>query len=173
MAKYQKYAEYKNSGVEWLGKIPSDWKVVKLNYKLKLLSGDGITAFDIEDTGTYPVFGGNGLRGFTEQYNCDGEYALIGRQGALCGNINVARGKFFATEHAVVADHFQICDVLWSGYFLRALNLNQYATATAQPGLAVHNIVKVLIPLPPLAEQKRIVAKLEEILPLCEKLKQC
>ena len=61
----------KDSGVEWLGKVPEHWKVVKLSYKLKLLSGDGITAFDIEDTGTYPVFGGNGLRGFTEKYNCD------------------------------------------------------------------------------------------------------
>jgi type I restriction enzyme S subunit len=70
-----------------------------------------------------------------------------------------------------VVEHFDLSDVLWCGYFLKALNLNQYATATAQPGLAVANIVKVLIPLPPLAEQKRIVAKLEELLPLCERLK--
>ena len=94
-----------------------------------------------------------------------------GRQGALCGNINLASGDFYATEHAVVVDHFGITDVLWSAYFLKALNLNQYATATAQPGLAVSKIVNVLIPLPPLAEQKRIVQKLDEILPLCEKLK--
>ena len=72
MAKYQKYAEYKDSGVEWLGEIPSHWKLVKLSYKLKLLSGDGITALDIEETGNYPVYGGNGVRGFTEKYNCDG-----------------------------------------------------------------------------------------------------
>lgn len=96
---------------------------------------------------------------------------MIGRQGALCGNINVAEGQFYATEHAVVVDHFNQTDVVWSAWFLKALNLNQYATATAQPGLAVANIVKVLIPLPPLAEQIRIVAKLEEILPLCERLK--
>lgn len=62
-------------------------------------------------------------------------------------------------------------DVLWSGWFLKELNLNQYATATAQPGLAVANIVKVLIPLPPLAEQKRIVEKREQLLPLCGRLK--
>ena len=70
-----------------------------------------------------------------------------------------------------MVDHFSKSDVAWCAWFLKALNLNQYATATAQPGLAVANIVKVLIPLPPLAEQKRIVAKLEEILPLCDRLK--
>ena len=96
---------------------------------------------------------------------------MIGRQGALCGNINYADGLFYATEHAVVVEQFAETDVLWCGYFLTALNLNQYATATAQPGLAVANINQVLIPLPPLAEQKRIVTKLEELLPLCERLK--
>ena len=103
--------------------------------------------------------------------NREGNYALIGRQGALCGNINFANGQFYATEHAVVVEQYGLTDVMWCGWFLRALNLNQYATATAQPGLSVANIVKVLIPLPPLAEQKRIVARLEELLPLCERLK--
>ncbi len=90
---------------------------------------------------------------------------------ALCGNINIANGEFYATEHAVVVDHYDICDVIWSSYFLKALNLNRYATATAQPGLAVANIIQVPIPLPPLAEQKRIVAKIEELLPLCQRMK--
>lgn len=95
---------------------------------------------------------------------------MIGRQGALCGNINYAYDKFYATEHAVVVDHFELTDAMWSGYFLKALYLNQYATATAQPGLAVNNIVKVLIPLPPLEEQKRIVEKIEELLPYTKQL---
>ena len=161
MAKYQKYAEYKNSGVEWLGKIPSDWKVVKLNYKLKLLSGDGITAFDIEDTGTYPVFGGNGLRGFTEQYNCDGEYALIGRQGALCGNINVARGKFFATEHAVVVYPYETFNLTFLSEFLRFMDLGQYSVSAAQPGIAVDRINTLPIVIPTLGEQNAIGAFLD------------
>lgn len=76
----------------------------------------------------------------------------------------------YATEHAVVVDHFELTDVMWSGYFLKALNLNQYATATVQPGLAVSNIVKILIPLPPLEEQKRIVAKIEELMSYCQQL---
>ncbi|MDY6457156.1 restriction endonuclease subunit S [Acinetobacter faecalis] len=161
MAKYQKYAEYKDSGVEWLGKIPSDWKVVKLSYKLKLLSGDGITAFDIEDTGTYPVFGGNGLRGFTEQYNCDGEYALIGRQGALCGNINVARGKFFATEHAVVVYPYETFNLTFLSEFLRFMDLGQYSVSAAQPGIAVDRINTLPIVIPTLGEQNAIGAFLD------------
>jgi type I restriction enzyme S subunit len=155
--------------------IPETWKWVRIGQIFSLQAGKNITASDIYEVASsehpFLCYGGNGIKGYVSLNNRSGHYALIGRQGALCGNINFAYGDFYATEHAVVVDHFQMCDVLWSGYFLRALNLNQYATATAQPGLAVNNIVKVLIPLPPLAEQKRIVAKIEELLPLCEKLK--
>ena len=95
----------------------------------------------------------------------EGDFPIIGRQGALCGNINRAKGKFYATEHAVLTTTFANTDVSWACYFLKALNLNQYATATAQPGLAVSKINQVLIPLPPLVEQHRIVAKIEELQP--------
>lgn len=147
--------------------IPESWKWVRIGQIFSLQAGKNITASDIfEDSSSeheYLCYGGNGIRGYVSTYNRSGHYALIGRQGALCGNINFAYGNFYATEHAVVVDNFQICDAFWSGYFLRALNLNQYATATAQPGLAVNNIEKVLIPLPPLAEQKRVVEKIEAL----------
>lgn len=153
--------------------IPENWKWVRIGQIFSLQAGKNITASDIYEEQSpehsFLCYGGNGIRGYVSSNNRSGHYALIGRQGALCGNINFASGDFYATEHAVVADHFQMCDVLWSGYFLRALNLNQYATATAQPGLAVNNIVKVLIPLPPLTEQKRIVAKIEELLPYIDR----
>lgn len=95
-----------------------------------------------------------------------GDYPIIGRQGALCGNINRATGEFYATEHAVCVETFCNIDVTWACFFLEALNLNQYATATAQPGLAVANINTVLIPVPPLAEQNRIKNKIEVLLPV-------
>lgn len=155
--------------------IPKSWKWVRIGDAFSLQAGKNITASDIYETlsSEHPFlcYGGNGIRGYVSSSNRSGDYALIGRQGALCGNINFAKGDFYATEHAIVVDHHQICNALWCGFFLRALNLNQYATATAQPGLAVNTIVKLLIPIPPLAEQKRIVAKIEELLPLCEKLK--
>ncbi len=155
--------------------IPDSWKWVRLGEVFTLQAGKNITSSNIfEDQDKkhkYLCYGGNGIRGYVSNYNRQGKYAIIGRQGALCGNVNIAEGDFYATEHAVVVDHYNLTDVIWSSFFIKALNLNQYATATAQPGLAVSNIVKVLIPLPPLAEQKRIVNKLEEILPLCDKLK--
>lgn len=74
----------------------------------------------------------------------------------MCGNVNLAIGEFYATEHAVIVDRFSNTDLMWAYYTLIALNLNQYATATAQPGLAVSVINDVIVPIPPLQEQCRI-----------------
>ena len=152
--------------------IPDTWKWVRLGAIFNLQAGKNITSAQIATTPDrkhpYPCYGGNGLRGYVSTFNREGSYALIGRQGAYCGNIQFANEKFYATEHAVVVDTYQKTNVLWSGLFLRALNLNQYSTATAQPGLAVSKIIHCVIPLPPLAEQERIVAKLEELLPLVD-----
>lgn len=151
-------------------KIPESWEWVRIGTVFNLQAGKTKTSSQIHseksDINKYPCYGGNGLRGYVDDYNRDGDFALIGRQGALCGNINFAHGKFYATEHAVVVEYFSETNVSWSGLFLEALNLNQYATATAQPGLAVSNIKNVLIPVPPVKEQKRIVAKIEELMPL-------
>ena len=153
--------------------IPEGWKWVRIGQAFNLQAGKNVTSADIYDSQSedhpYQCYGGNGVRGFVTDYNREGNYAIIGRQGALCGNINIAEGQFYATEHAVVVDHFGLTDEKWGAYFLRALNLNQYATATAQPGLAVSNIIQVAIPLPPFAEQKRIVAKIEELLPYIDR----
>ena len=145
--------------------IPEKWKWVRIEDVFTLQAGKFISASEIQEKGTFPCYGGNGLRGYVEKFNRKGRYPLIGRQGALCGNINMAEGEFYATEHAVVVDCHKHGDPDCVGYFLRAMNLNQYATATAQPGLAVKNINKLFFPLPPLAEQRRIVARLEELLP--------
>jgi len=155
--------------------IPESWEWARVGSVFNLQAGKNKTSSEIGEVQTdilqYPCFGGNGKRGYVKDYNRDGDYALIGRQGALCGNINFASGKFYATEHAVVVEHFGSINVRWSGYFLRALNLNQYATATAQPGLSVANINTVLIPVPPIAEQKRIVSRIEELMPTINEYK--
>ena len=148
--------------------VPENWCWCKIGTIFDLQAGKNIQASEISDYNSdhiYPCYGGNGIRGYVETYNRDGDYPLIGRQGALCGNINRATGRFYATEHAVAVTCFAQTDISWACLFLNALNLNQYATATAQPGLAVANIVNVLIPLPPLSEQHRIVEKIEEIMP--------
>ena len=148
--------------------IPTNWMWARIGDIFTLQSGKSIKANEIsvkqDDEYRYPCFGGNGIRGYVKDFNREGDYPIIGRQGALCGNINFSSGKFYATEHAVVTDGYSKVNAYWAVIFLKALNLNQYATATAQPGLSVTKINTVLIPLPPLAEQQRIVVKLDELL---------
>ncbi|MBI4708263.1 MAG: restriction endonuclease subunit S [Candidatus Omnitrophica bacterium] len=149
-------AKMKPSGIEWIGEIPKNWEVVKLKYVAKLQSGEAITADDIKEIGDYPVYGGNGLRGYTTNYTNDGNFVLIGRQGALCGNINYATGKFWSSEHAVITYSRRPTNILWFGELLRNMNLNQYSQAAAQPGLSVDRIKNLLIPCPNYQKQNEI-----------------
>ena len=138
----------------------NSWETCLLGEVFKLQAGKNINAKNISavrnDKNSYPCFGGNGVRGYVPFYNNEGVHPIIGRQGALCGNINLATGEFYATEHAVVVSYIREVDTQWAYYYLNFLNLNQYATATAQPGLAVSNIVKVPIKYVSFAEQKEI-----------------
>ena len=156
--------------------IPSSWKWTTLGELFTLQAGKNITAKDISDKEDpkhrFPCYGGNGLRGYVCGYNRNGRFPLIGRQGALCGNINLADGLFYATEHAVVVETYCETDVDWAVHTLTHLNLNQYATSTAQPGLSVSTINEVLIPLPPIEEQIRIVNCLNKWLVLIDQIEQ-
>ena len=132
----------------------------------KMGAGRHISARNIsgapDDIHPYPCFGGNGVRGFVEHYSHDGSYLLIGRQGALCGNVQRVDGKFYATEHAVVAAANDDIDNDWAFHMLTQMDLNQYASKSAQPGLAVGNLGNVKIGVPSLAEQKRVAAILDK-----------
>jgi type I restriction enzyme, S subunit len=153
----------KDSGVEWLGEVPKHWGVLPLKRIGNMQSGESITAENIEETGEYPVFGGNGLRGFTSAFTHNGHFVLIGRQGALCGNINYGRNKFWASEHAVVVSPIQQVDTLWLGEMLRTMNLGQYSVSAAQPGLSVDLISRIGVAVPPLPEQTAIAIYLDNI----------
>lgn len=141
--------------------IRRHWDRKKLKYVANLKSGEAITSDSIAESGEYPVFGGNGIRGYTSAYTHSGMYVLIGRQGALCGNINYASGRFWASEHAVVVDPQNRGDVRWLGELLRHMNQNQYSASAAQPGLAVDAIANLEIPVPPFREQQIIGGFLE------------
>lgn len=149
--------------------IPLGWEWCRLKHMCSMQAGKNISASKIhaEKSSLHPYrcVGGNGLRGFTNIFNTEGDFAIVGRQGALCGCLNIESGKFYATEYAVVVNSYGIISSLFIYHFFTALNLNQYATATAQPGLAVSNIMEVFIPLPPLSEQQLIVSKIQELLP--------
>ena len=136
-----------------------EWEQRKLgDVAQEFKSGNSLKADEIDITGDYPVYGGNGLRGYTSTYNHDGEYALIGRQGALCGNMNYSAGKAYFTEHAVVvkADENNVTRFLY--YMLDTMNLGQYSDQSAQPGLAVNKLVKLENSFPKKEEQQQIGA---------------
>ena len=150
----------KPSGVEWLVDVPEHWGIRRLKTICYMKSGEGITATSIETEGEYPVYGGNGLRGYTFEFTHNGDYVLIGRQGALCGNIHVAREKFWASEHAVVATLSPNHVLEWFSALLEVMNLNQYSIAAAQPGLAVDRVMNLWAPIPPREEQAHIATRM-------------
>lgn len=158
---YPAYPAYQDSEVAWIGRKPKHWQVMKLHHIVRMRSGSSITSVEMDDGGEYPVFGGNGVRGRFPEYTHEGSYVLIGRQGAECGNINYAHGKFWASEHAIVAKPDRELEYRWLGETLRAMNLNQYSQAAAQPGLSVEVIGRLKLPFPPLAEQQQIAAFLD------------
>ena len=137
--------------------------MAKLGEVCLLKAGKFVSANDISpeyNKGLYPCFGGNGIRGYVADYTHDGEFPLIGRQGALCGNVNLASGKFHATEHAVVVQPKIEMNVHWLYYALNAMNLGQYATGAAQPGLAVSKLETLSIETPNISEQNKIAQTL-------------
>lgn len=152
----------KDSGVEWIGEVPAHWEMKRIKDLSFLQSGSSIVSEQIEVESLYPVYGGNGLRGYFSEYTNNGDYILIGRQGALCGNINYASGKFWASEHAVVVYLNRSINMKWYGEMLKMMNLNQYSIAAAQPGLALDRVKRLLLPVPPLAEQQAIATYLDE-----------
>ena len=127
---------------------------------LKLQAGKSISASEIgrmqSKESPFPCFGGNDIRGYLPTYSHDGTFVLIGRQGALSGNIKLTSGKFYATEHAIVVTPKEQLDTSWLFHTLIEMNLNQYVSKGAQPGLAVGNLERVLIAVPAIEEQARI-----------------
>ena len=150
------------SGIDWIGEIPEGWKVCRIKDLVIMKSGSNLTSEQIANEGSYPVYGGNGLRGYYEAYSNEGDYVLVGRQGALCGNINYAFGRFWATDHAVVCYPRRNFSLIWFGETLRSMNLGQYSLSAAQPGLSVDRIREKKMPLPPLSEQQTIASYLDE-----------
>ena len=115
----------------------------------------------------YPCFGGNDVRGYIAEPSHRGDYPIIGRQGALCGNVNYATGTFYATEHAVVVESLGEYEQRYLFYLLTAMNLNQYKSQGAQPGLAVGNIENLVASVPSLEQQRKVIEILDRFDALC------
>lgn len=124
-----------------------------------LKAGDFTAASDIAEkpsvTHKYPCYGGNGIRGYVKEYNQDGDFSLVGRQGALSGNVQFASGRFKNTEHALLVTPIVGMNNIWLNQLLLNLELKRYQTGAAQPGLSVKNLQKIPIIMVPIDEQNQ------------------
>ena len=152
--------------------VPGSWKWIRLGTIISISSGDGLTSKEMDESGAYPVYGGNGVNGHHNTYNVTKRTLVIGRVGFYCGSTHITESKAWVTDNAFITtfDEDKI-DMNWLKCYIDYLNPRKKVSSTAQPVISGKLIYPMLVPFPPLAEQKRIVAKLEELMPLCERLK--
>lgn len=135
----------------------SEWKTYRLGEICsRIKSGKGISASLVSSTGKYPVIGGNGVRGYTDSSNFIGACAVVGRQGAYCGNVRFFDGEAYMTEHAVVIVGNEIADTRYLAYLLSIMQLGHLSAQSAQPGLSVQTLSKLLVDIPDLTIQRKI-----------------
>lgn len=140
--------------------------VVPLGEVCNMKAGKSIKAadiFDMNENGMFPCYGGNGLRGYVKAYTHEGAIPLIGRQGALCGNVQFAQGEFYATEHAIVTQPKVEMNTQWLYIMLREMNLNRLASGAAQPGLNVSTLVPLEVINPPVEIQNQFAEFVQQV----------
>ena len=173
-ARKKQYAYYRDRllafDAEGVNKV--EWRA--LGEVCSLKAGKSIPSDKISSVQTpeycIPCFGGNGLRGYVQEANQQGDNCLIGRQGALCGNVCYATGRYYATEHAVVVSDSGNFNSRYLYHMLVHKNLNQYKTAGAQPGLFVGKIETIIVPVPEMKLQNRIANVLDNFDAICSDL---
>lgn len=148
--------------VEMFGDPITNTKNLETKYLKNVLilkAGDFTAASDISEKQTdinkYPCYGGNGIRGYVAECNQEGEYSLVGRQGALSGNVQYVCGKFRNTEHALLVTPIIEMNSIWLNQLLVNLDLKRYQTGAAQPGLSVKNLQEIKIITPPIELQNQ------------------
>jgi type I restriction enzyme S subunit len=143
--------------------LPDGWRWVRLGDVFKVRSGNFLPAKLMNQAGTYPVYGGNGVSGYHDTYMFDEPKIVIGRVGAQCGCIHRCQPRAWVTDNALyVAEKLVDFDDQFMAFWLTHLNLNAYANSMAQPLVTGQIIYPIEVPFPPLAEQKRIAAILTE-----------
>ncbi len=141
-----------------------EWKEYRLgDVCSRLRSGKSIKSDSVYTTGKYPVIGGNGVRGYTDEPNFKGECAVIGRQGAYCGNVRFYEGEAYMTEHAVLAVGNNLADTYYLSCLLSLMHLGNLSAQSAQPGISVQTLSKQIITLPIIEYQKRVSSILKSL----------
>ena len=150
--------------------LPAGWEWTRLGVIIYVHSGDGLTA-DVMIPDGIPVFGGNGINGFHNVANVHKETIVIGRVGFYCGSIHLTPSKAWVTDNAFITEFCtEAIDRNFLTLLLRGTDLKKREDATAQPVISGGKIYPIVVALPPLAEQQRIVAKVDELMRWCDAL---
>jgi len=137
------------------------WKMVKLGEVFKLTSGKFLPQKD-QVPGNYLVYGGNGISGKHNEYFLEKPTLIIGRVGENCGAVHITEPKCWVTDNALlVYEYLTTIDQMYLLNALKKLEINKYAKRGGQPSISQSTIYELLIPLPPLSVQQRIVDKIE------------
>lgn len=145
--------------------IPDSWEWVRLGELISVSSGQGLTKAQMIDRAEYPVYGGNGINGYFNDFLVEEGTLTIGRVGFYCGATHKTISKSWVTDNALIVSKFSDnIDTDFLHYFLNHLDLKKSSVATAQPVISGQRISQLLLPLPPTLEQERIVTKLKEVL---------
>jgi len=135
-----------------------------LDKLISMASGEGLTSSQMDDAAPYPVYGGGGLTGRYSQYLFEEPKIAIGRVGARCGCVFVTEPKSWITDNALYLT--EISADLHPPYLVHALStldIRQQANQAAQPVVSQKKINPLTIPVPPIAEQQRIVGELDAL----------
>ena len=153
--------------------LPVGWEWVRLNDLIRISSGDGLTAAQMAPGGTVPVYGGNGVNGHHDQANVDEPTLVIGRVGYYCGSVHVTPTRAWVTDNAFITRYPKAyLDMSWIYWLLVGTNLKENDSATAQPVISGRKLYPIVVALPPLAEQSRIVTRVTALRRLCADLRQ-
>ena len=124
------------------------WEEKKFSELFKLKSGDGLTAKNMVE-GSIPVYGGNGIAGYHNNFNKNGKYLVIGRVGALCGNVRFLDEKFWLTDNAFQISEMKVdFDYSFLTYLLNSKDLRSFARQAAQPVISNSSLKDVCISYP-------------------------
>ena len=142
--------------------LPTERMELRFNLKAGITTAaDDIHEFE-EGMYEIPCYGGNGIRGYVREKSYTGNYPIIGRQGALCGNVQYATGEFHATEHAVLVSLLKNDNSVWVYHLLKLMDLFRYHTGAAQPGLAVKTLNTVEVIVADKSKQDQFAAFVEQ-----------
>lgn len=154
--------KYKDSGIEWIGQIPEDWKLKKLRECITTKGGKFIE-YRYWTNGKYDVIGANGKVGTYDSYNIDENCILMGRVGTT-GNPRLSTGKSWITHNCLIIRTFEDVDMHWVLYLLSSLDYDGIITKTVQPMLSATKLTSKKVPYPPLPEQIKIANYLDRVI---------